>query len=182
MCVFLELIWNKAPTRYFVGLCLTVGLTTTGCSKLAEEAAEKAIEAEITQDGGAANVEINDDGFSMEFNGEDGKAMFNVGAGTEIPKDFPSDVPVYEGMTINMAHSQQQKGVFMVQALSQDSVEQVATFYEKETAKAGWEEESSTKQGDKMRMLSYTKDDRRLHVAMTTAKDGTNVTLNISNK
>ncbi len=157
-------------TVLLLGLCV-------GCKKAAQETMERAIESQIAREGGKAKVELGDDSFSMQMQGEDGSTQLNVGPGTKIPEGFPKDVPLYPKMAIMAVHSQTQNQAFIVQATTPDSLDNVTKFYDDETKKNGWTEETSMNQADTMRMRVYKKGELELQVTLSSGDEGTTVSI-----
>jgi len=72
-------------------LCLV--LIATGCGKTPEE---KVIEKRIEEATGAdAEVDLSKKGMKISGETESGEFTVSTGEGTEIPKDFPTDVFIY---------------------------------------------------------------------------------------
>jgi hypothetical protein len=157
---------------------LLVVCVCSGCRKAANEMMEGAIESQIARDGGKADVQIGDDAVSFKIQDEKGESKFAFGENTALPADFPKDVPLYSKMTLVLAHSQQENEMFVIQAKSADSLDQIAAFYKQEAAKQGWEEQSSMEQGSNMKALSYTKEGRMLQVIVAVTDEGTSLNIN----
>lgn len=153
-----------------------------GCEKAAKEAVEGAVESRIRREGGQANVELGDESFSMQMEGQDGDSRLNVGSGTKVPKEFPKDIPLYANMTVVMSHSQSRNQMFLIQATSQDPVSQVSKFYETEVPRQGWKEENKTVvQDGKTQSLGYEKQGRVLQVTVMASDDeGTSLSITTS--
>lgn len=150
-----------------------------GCEKAAKEAMEGAVESQLARDGVKGKVEIGDESFSMQLDGQDGASRMNIGSGTKVPEEFPKDIPLYSNMTVVMSHSQAENQMFLIQATSQDSVAKIAKFYETELPRQGWNEEHATVvQQGKMKSLGYQKEGRVLQVTVTVADDeGTSLSI-----
>jgi hypothetical protein len=97
-----------------------LALSISGCSQLAEEAVEQAIENEsggdveidfdgddgslsITgENGEEVNVEIDEDGGSSSFSGTDEEGnTFEMTTGQGVPDDWPDDIPVPPGDAVS---------------------------------------------------------------------------------
>jgi hypothetical protein len=163
-----------------LNLTLAVLVCAAGCKKAAEEAMETAIESQIAKDGGSAKVEIGDDDMSFKFEDKTSGAKMAFGKSVEMPQDFPQDVPVYNPMTLSMAHSQEENKTFMVQGVTPDSVAKVAAFYAEETPKQGWSEETNMEQGEKMRAVVYKKESRSLNLVLAATEEGTSIMITTS--
>ncbi|MCC9602606.1 hypothetical protein LOC67_18815 [Stieleria sp. JC731] len=157
-------------------------VSISGCSKIAETATEKAIEARMAEEGMTSSVDLNDGGFDIQVNGAEGTAQYTVGPNAKVPADLPKDIPVYKNITVNMAHSNAAQGAFVVQASTQDDFQKVVDFYKSSTAEAGWKEETLAKQGDTMWMIGLSKDDRVLHVVVAENGEGVSITQNTERK
>ena len=90
-----------------VGAIAGAALFLSGCGDAAEQAAEEVAEQAIEEQGGG-DVEIDADGESFSVEGEDG-SEFSVGS-DELPEDFPSDVPIPEGGTVESSSSMKTEG------------------------------------------------------------------------
>jgi hypothetical protein len=86
-----------------------------GCGSATEQLTEAAIEnqtggdVDVKDDG---SVEIRTDDGEMTVSGEDGKVTiesgdgtYQAGEGTEVPDDFPAEIPLVDGGTLTMAVS-----------------------------------------------------------------------------
>ncbi|MCD0461476.1 hypothetical protein U8335_01280 [Roseiconus lacunae] len=163
-------------------VCLTALIVAPGCSKMVEKATESAIESELSKDGKNSNVDISDGGMNIQIEGADGAMQYAVGESASIPTDFPQDIPVEQSIKINMAHSNQGDGSFVIQGTSPKGFEEVVQFYQSSTVKAGWKEETVTRQGGKMWMTSMSKDERLLNIIIAAGDDGTSITQNTGKK
>lgn len=90
--------------RMWCGVIVVAGLALSGCADpgelLAEKAAEKIIEQQLSDDD--TSVDINADGEGgMTIEGEDG--TYKSGAHAEVPDDFPSELPLPDGELISSA-------------------------------------------------------------------------------
>jgi hypothetical protein len=157
-------------------------VSVAGCKKIAEEAIEGAIESQAARQGSEANVEIDDESFSMQVQGKDGQQTLQIGEDTKLPEGFPEDVPLYPDWTIVVAHTQAGDSIFMIQAQSADPLPQVAEFFTEKVPQNGWEEKSNTSQGEKMKILQYAKDDRTLNFIINADDQGTGVNITIAKK
>ena len=88
----------------------------------------------------------------------------------------------FTGITIVMAHRQTEKAAFVVQGTTSDALPKVAGFYEQETKRLGWKEESNTSQENKLKILTYRKGERRLQVMLSAQDKGTTVNLSLANE
>ncbi|MGD9794929.1 MAG: hypothetical protein AB7V43_15765 [Acidimicrobiia bacterium] len=96
--------------RRALALTLTAAATLTACGGGSEKLSEKAIEQAIKENGGS-NVDVDVNNGEVKIKTEDGEmtvsgdgkdsinitsdsGSFQAGASAEMPKDFPSEVPV----------------------------------------------------------------------------------------
>jgi hypothetical protein len=72
--------------------------------------------------------------------GEEEGEPFQLGASRPLPRDFPSDIPIYEGSTVIATAYVRSSGNqdFLVTFLSQDSQDEVIDYYRKEFEGRGW--------------------------------------------
>ena len=163
-------------------LCTIIALSPifclcAGCQQAAEEALEGAVESQLSQDGSQADVEIDGESMSMKVMGKKGAVQLHVGPGTKLPKGFPSDIPLYPGMTVMMSHSQAEGQMFFVQATSSDPVAKIVEFYEKQAPTKGWQSKNTTTAGD-INSLGYGKDGRTLQITLSAAdEEGTSISI-----
>jgi len=157
-------------------LVLLLGLA--GCSSIAEEAAERTVE-------GVTGVDIDEDGEKITIEGEEGEQV-EIGSGTELPEDFPSDVPVYEDAEL-LASSTLTEGEaqnYYLSLQTTDSFEDVVAWYKDEMESAGWELEAdsvTTSGGTSSAILGYKKDIAQASFAIAQDENGeTVITNNVS--
>lgn len=82
----------------------------------------------------------------------------------QLPTDFPADIPVYPGATVDLASTA--GGVFNVTLTVSDSVERVARFYMEELKKNGWRIDDKHTSKDLSR-IDATKAQHRCSVRLT---------------
>ncbi|MDP2400392.1 MAG: hypothetical protein Q8M66_00290, partial [Actinomycetota bacterium] len=79
----------RSSVIVLLALAFTAVLTV-GCQSIAEKVVEE-----------TTGVKVEDDGEKVTITGEDGKKMQLSGAEGSLPEDWPSDMPVYDGATID---------------------------------------------------------------------------------
>lgn len=142
--------------------------------------AEKAIETQIeSQTGGTVDVNIEDN--AATYRDAQTGGMVSVGSGIALPDDFPKDFPVYNGnISIVSAASIPDQGVSLTFS-SQDTSEEVATWYENTLTSEGWtRDQSYDLQGQVMR--SYLKANERIAVSISQNTGATTGTVVRSSK
>lgn len=131
-------------SRRFALLILLVvagALALVGCQRIADQAVESATEAAIENATGN-KVDIEEGSVSIE--GTDG-ASVNVGDAVGVPSDFPSDVPVYDGV-VRAAITTPEGHSVTIETL--DAPQKVLDFYQKELEGDGWVKEVSVSTAD----------------------------------
>jgi hypothetical protein len=111
------------------------------------------------------------DKVDVTFTGKSGEKV-QISSGDKcvaLPDDFPKDVPVYQGATINI-NSKTREGM-MVMLKSNESPEKIKQYYEKATKEQGWEENENTVAMGNITILGYKKDNRTLTVTINTDKE-----------
>lgn len=171
------------PTRIAASCILLAvsGFVLTGCSgkDMGEAAFERMMEQGIEQEtGGSARVDIGEESMHIETN----EGTMTMGG--ELPSNWPSDVPVYQGATVNLAGSTTPEGGdpgMMLMYSVPDAPAIVAKFYESGLAANGWKSKSTIKTED-ITIWEMTKDDRTLSVTVSAEDGGTSVAIGIEQK
>lgn len=78
-----------------VGIIALV-FSAVGCGKVADKVAEKGVEKGLQKSLGASDVDIDDDGFSIET--DDGE--FSTKIGDDIPDGWPENFAIPDGFTV----------------------------------------------------------------------------------
>ncbi len=143
-----------------------------------ERMAERMIENSINGD-----IDIDSDSGQIEIKGEDGESMkVTTGKKTELPKDWPSSVPVFPGSTIESSMSiagQEESVSHNVTFSTNVDFDKVADFYNDELVKGGWTIAQTITTGDGS-MITATKDDSNsVSVYIGTDDKGTTVTITV---
>lgn len=96
------------------------------------------------------------------------------------PREFPKDVAIYPKSTV-FASTKDKKGAMSVILKIAAPVAQVATFYEEQLKKSGWDIENTVNVGD-MTMLQCGKEGRKLVVNVNKDAEGSMATLVLEQK
>ena len=126
------------------------------------------------------NVQTNADG-STTVHTNDGTAL--VG-GTTLPKDWPTDAPVYTGATVqysmatNPANGQPGSAVILQ---TKDSADTVAAFYAKALKDNGWTVEGTMQAGGAT-IVGASKGDRAISIAIGSTEGQTTITIGVGKK
>jgi len=155
-------------TLFAAGLMLVCGLG--GCRKSTTVTAP---------DGSQFKVSKKGDQLDMTIQGAKGEKIRISGgeAGVEMPKDFPSDVPIYPGANVTMAMDfGKAKNVILS---CPDDRAKVAAFFKEKMKENGWSSEATmdTPQGA---MMHGKKGDRSLSVFVSSADKGTTANVTVS--
>ncbi len=145
-----------------------------GCAKktttIKTEEGDVKIESEI--DGGKTTIET-----------EEGKV--EIGTESEIPDDWPSDMPVYPGAEIqgswDMTGEAGAENIAVV-LITQDSVDQVKDYYKKELPANGWTIEDSgtfSGNGETFGGFTITKGSRNGNITFGTSDEGVTITIGV---
>jgi hypothetical protein len=164
---------NVIIAMVVVGVLVLGGITRSIEHRVGNSLAERAIEAST---GGKVNVDS-----------DNGSVTVKTDQGTwstsdKLPSDWPTDVPVYPGATVqgSVAAQGQTAGHYVGLVTSDDAAKAIA-WYKGELAAKGWKvtAEVNTAQGN---MLSAEKDSRNL-VVVVSAQDGkTTISLTVATK
>ena len=136
------------------------------------------IQNAVEQQGGTATV--SDDGKSMHVQTSEGS--MDIGNNT-LPSDWPTDVPTYTGAQVVYSASVNPQTGQPGQAVvlqTTDSAQNVADFYKATLKKNGWNV-TGTMQGGGTSVMTATKADRSVTVAISAAGELTSITLAIEN-
>lgn len=92
---------RRVATAVLMGT-LAVGLGACGGGSSGKDAAKKILEKN--------GVKVKNDGNTFSVSGNDGKSSIDVGAGTKLPSDFPSAVPVPSSKVVSAVTTSNAKG------------------------------------------------------------------------
>lgn len=158
-------------TKYIVCVSCLI-LMLTGCGGRPDEAI---IEEQIEQATGSdADVDISGDSYQISGETEDGAFSLSSGEGTEIPEDFPGDVPIYSPSTVSMSMNVPE-GQSLTLTTGDDS-KKIVEFYKGEMVANEWSEQASMNMGSQS-ILSYKKDDRVANITIVPSDDETQIML-----
>jgi hypothetical protein len=161
--------------KWFIPAAVVVGVLVVGAllRGAGERAAERAIERAA---GGDADIDVDDGKITVKT--DEGEWS----TGGEMPKDWPSDVPVYGGAKVLYSASANpatgSAGSYLA-LQSSDSPDKVADFYKRELVAKGWTITSTATVNGAV-YLGAQKAGRQLAFTASPAEGGTSVTLGIS--
>ena len=156
---------------YVSALCV-VGVALLVLMSGCQTAAEKAVE-QVT------GVQVDEEGDSVTVETEEGKATVG-GEGTDIPSDWPSDVPIYPDTTVVSTVDYEVSGAknMGVTLDSTDDAKTINDWYVDEVEKNGWKVTAKASTNGSY-VISATKGDQQLSVAIAAdlGTDNTGVNL-----
>lgn len=164
-----------------VGLIVLLGYIGSSMMKMAgKKVGESVMERMIENAGGdKADVNIGGDG-KMEIKTEDG----TFSTGTDVPKDWPKDAPVYPGATVQYSASVNPSDGKPGQALvlmTADGPQKVVDYYTTELKDLDWTL-STTAQGGGSAMMGATKDGRVLSLMIAGTEGQTTITMGVADE
>jgi hypothetical protein len=160
--------------RLFLCLCCFL-LLLNGCGSSPEE---KAVEKKIEKETGAkTQVDLSDKGMKVTGATEGEKFTVTTGDATEIPKDFPEDVPLYQPAKA-MGALEVADG-YSVTLTTPDPVDKVAANYKEQMTSHGWAEQATMNMGGQT-ILVYGKDERVTNIAVMPMEGETTITVTVA--
>jgi len=143
-----------------------MGSMVVGCGKkLSQRITEKAMEKAIEKDnGGKAHVDLSKGKMTIKTDKGEFAMAGDDEKGVNLPKDFPSDVYVYDGAKIMMAMSSPD-GHNVSMTVKGDRAKVLDTYKQKMTAN-GWKQETAMDMPNGG-MLIYTNGNRTEQVMVT---------------
>jgi len=162
---------------------LLVLVLASGCfgQNIADKIAEEAIEKAIESDSGE-NVDIDFDDGEMTIESDDGEV--SIGMGSDLPDNFPDNVPVYPDMEIISSWSvtEDDKDSYSINGLTEDAGDDVFAWYKESLS--GWEIENEfSASGDDMKTSSLSAKSGGLVVVIMvveTEDEGTSIMLSVT--
>ena len=150
--------------------CLCTGLLFTACAP--KQAEEK--EPEPTPANFGIDVEADGNVHIVTSQG-------NFNGGTEIPKDWPADVPTYPGATVEYAATialpEGKQGLTLTVSTS-DTIADAVKFYTDTLTTQGWKIQSSMQSGDNT-IIAAQKDTRTLATSISTLDGKTTISMGV---
>ena len=143
--------------------------------KAGEEVAEQAIES-ITDT--ELDADFNDG--SITIDSEEGSVSIG---GTEIPEDFPSDVPVYSNADVVWTSFSSADETYWIDFESTDDYTEIKAYYDEEIEKDGWElydTSTYTSDGQETTLYSADRDNRTLIVTLSHSESEDKTMISVS--
>jgi hypothetical protein len=150
-------------------------LAASGCEKITEKVTETVIERAIEKEtGGEVDIEA-DKGVSFKGKDNQGRDVVYDAKSGKVPDNWPSDVPVYPGVTVKA--SLQGNGNRTLVLESTDSPEKVVAFYKGKLS--GMKQEADMNMNGSM-MLSFDDTPKQRKVLITAAVQGDKTAVNLA--
>ena len=161
--------------RFYLGLCCFL-LLLNGCGNSVEE---KAVEKKIEKETGAkTQVDLSDKGMKVTGATEGEKFSVTTGDATQIPKDFPEDVPLYQ--PAKAVGALEVTSGYSVTLTTPDPVDKVAASYKEQMISQGWAEQASMNMGGQT-VLVYGKEGGRVtNIAVMPVEGETTITVTVA--
>ncbi|MEN3951498.1 hypothetical protein [Iodidimonas sp. SYSU 1G8] len=153
-----------------IALAAVSGLAACDSS---ETLTEKAIEKYAEQQGVDMDVDLKDGGQSVTMKSDQGEITTQVGGEVKIPDGFPSDIPVYDGLTVHAASTM--SDTYMLHAQSAEPLDKIVQYYVEAMPAQGWVKEAESNQAGVMYISSYKKDGRTAGVTVVAGDDSRTV-------
>lgn len=160
-------------TLGLITVATLVALMATGCTnpfrkKVEEQVAEKMVE-NIFERATGEKIDVNSADNSLTITSDEGTMSFGS---TELPANFPKDVPLYPQKTLTFSHVGSGEDADSASATfeSDDSVDKVSDWYKSQLESNGWKIESTDTWGiGAEKYVNYTavKDERTLSIGVS---------------
>jgi len=162
----------KATALLSALIILGGGCTESVAEKVVDRAIEKKIETETGHD---ADVNINDG--SISFTDDASGTSGQFGGNVKLPNDFPSDVPLPDGISLTGTASSPD-GTWVTYTSNQSATD-LGAWYENELAADGFVKQGSFTTGSSS-TLSYMKDGVGIGVVISEGTDGEATTVMVT--
>ncbi len=162
--------------KIIIGVVVVGVLLIGGCNMLARKAGEAMTEKMIEKaTGGKAKVDMKDG--SMTVTTDEG----TVTTGGSVPDNWPKDVPVYAGATVQFSGTNMGdagEGAMGLVMTTEDDAAAVATFYKDSLKNGGWTlKNTMSAQGNTV--MLFTKDSKNLSLAIAGSNGTTSITIGV---
>ena len=159
--------------RFTIALLLVSAVALTGCGKKKqerdEEAAARAASRAMSFAAGK-DVKVSVDGEKVTLTDAEGNVTIQGGKGTELPRDFPEDLPVYKQADILHTATRNQNE-FSIAFQTSAAMDKVVEFYKKSMESRGWNNETAMDMPQRS-ILAYRKDNRTVSLMIAADEDG----------
>jgi hypothetical protein len=148
----------------FAALATAAALSSAGCRRAGEAAADAAIAA-----ASGGKVDVSHDGDTTVIRSADGKQTMTVstGDGAALPAGFPKDV--YLPADYKIESAMEMPGAVITHVLARGSVASVSSDADKGMQAQGWKQTMVMAQSDEAHIVMWEKGER--HATLTIAGD-----------
>jgi hypothetical protein len=154
-----------------MSIALAILLTaTSGCGRKSTHKTE----------GGEVTVDRKSGQITYEGTSKEGKVkVASNQAGVPLPDNFPKDVPIYQGATVQMAAAQGKTSLVHLQTTA--TVAECLKYYQDALKEQGWTIESTMNMGDSS-MLAAKKEKRQCAIVVHKQDKGSLIQVSIEDK
>lgn len=179
--IFIILVIAFAVLSVLASIGLTIlghYIAGKGGEKVVEKGVAKLIEKGLKEEGIEGNVEFSMDKESFVLRNKKTGEKFAVRAAAELPKGFPSDIPLFKPSEIK--RSAIIGPMTAVTLESSASIDQVSEYYKKELPTKGWSTGGLFEMGEKGFTGLFSKGERRLTVSVSPLGGEDKVSINLA--
>ncbi len=159
---------RKKTLLLIAPLAILTLFVVSGCGKVSEKAAEKAIEKSTN---GAADVDLSTNSIRVNVNG----SSWETGDSVSLPSGFPSDIYVVDG-TIKVAYANTSDKGYTVSIETSKTPSEVQSTYNEKLTSSGWSI-ISTANYQGATSLQAQKDNRTISVGASSSDGKTTATI-----
>jgi hypothetical protein len=122
----------------------------------------------------ATGVKIDNDDGAVTITSADGSTSYQSGGSVAVPANLPEFVKLYPGMSLSGAMTGSNLGTIggTLTGHTNDSFDQVATFYREHAASLGFESNNEMASEGSLILTSVSPDNRSLMVSISNAQSG----------
>ena len=157
---------NKKNLYFILTILCILFIIIQGCGKNTDNSSKNGKE------------DINLKPGKMTITDENGKEL--VIDNEKIPKNFPSDIPIYPASILQYSMKSEDTNVMTISLESKDSVDKIEAFYKKELEDKKWKIENVFTT-EKSSMFTGKKKEKTINIAITKgAKKTNNISISLS--
>ena len=167
------------------GVLLAAVFVFSGCflTDWASEKASEKVSETITEQGleSVTNGDVDVDFDEGTFTVETEEGTVSIGQ-TDIPADFPSNVPIYSDTTVVWTSSSSADQAYWVDLESTDDFNTVETYYKDNVEKEGWEITDTTTytaDGQSTTIMYANDETNNLVITVSSSDDKVLISLNV---
>ncbi len=161
---------NNKILFFLLMVLLVIGVS--GCKSPQEKATEKVVENAFEASGqGKMDVDIDKGKQTIKFSDKEGGGSLQIdnNGNLEVPKKWPKEIKVYKKAKVISVLDNQGDLQFITQ--TNDGVDKIKQWYEKELADSDWNKVTVMDMGDTW-IASYKKNNQQISVTVAVNEDG----------